>query len=53
MVTHDLLGAADVADSIGFLRDGRMLEQVTAGMGPNRFDVPALHRHYASVEMTG
>lgn len=53
MVTHDLLGAADVADSIGFLRDGRLLEQVTAGMEPNRFDVPALHRHYASVEMTG
>jgi len=53
MVTHDLLGAADVADSIGFLRDGRLVEQVAATAGPHRFDVPALHRHYASVEMAG
>lgn len=46
MVTHDLLGAADVADRIGFLRAGRLVEEVSAS-GPDRFDVRALHRHYA------
>jgi ABC-2 type transport system ATP-binding protein len=51
MVTHDLLGAADVADRIGFLRGGRLVEQVAAGPGPERFDVPALHRHYARSEV--
>ncbi|WP_157268996.1 ABC transporter ATP-binding protein [Azohydromonas aeria] len=50
MVTHDLLGAADVADWIGFLRDGRLVEQVAAGAGPERFDVPGLHRHYTRSE---
>lgn len=50
MVTHDLLGAADVADWIGFLRDGRLVEQVAAGPGAERFDVPALHRHYTRSE---
>lgn len=47
MVTHDLLGAADVADRIGFLRDGRLVEEARAA-GPERFDVRALHRHYAA-----
>lgn len=50
MVTHDLLGAADIADRIGFLRGGRLVEQVSAGTGPERFDVPALHRHYVDAE---
>lgn len=50
MVTHDLLGAADVADRIGFLRGGRLVEQVSASTGPERFDVPALHRHYLNAE---
>jgi ABC-2 type transport system ATP-binding protein len=49
MVTHDLLGAADVADRIGFLLAGRMVEEVAAH-GPERFDVRALHRHYAAAE---
>lgn len=49
MVTHDLLGAADVADRIGFLRGGRLIEEVAA-TGAERFDVRALHRHYASAE---
>ena len=49
MVTHDLLGAADVADRIGFLRAGRLVEEVAA-QGPDRFDVRALHRHYAAAE---
>jgi ABC-2 type transport system ATP-binding protein len=47
MVTHDLLGAADVADRIGFLDQGRLLEEVAAS-GAERFDVRALHRRYAS-----
>jgi ABC-2 type transport system ATP-binding protein len=43
MVTHDLLGAADCADRIGFLAGGRIVEEVvpTAGM-----DVLALHHRY-------
>lgn len=45
MVTHDLLSAADVADRIGFLDSGRLLEEVAAA-GSERFDVRALHRRY-------
>jgi ABC-2 type transport system ATP-binding protein len=46
MVTHDLLGAADVADRIGFIDRGRLVESVAAE-GAERFDVRALHRRYA------
>nr|WP_241262902.1 ABC transporter ATP-binding protein [Parahaliea mediterranea] len=46
MVTHDLLSAADVADRIGFLDGGRLLEEVAAD-GEDRFNVRALHRRYA------
>jgi ABC-2 type transport system ATP-binding protein len=46
MVTHDLLGAADVADRIGFLENGRIGTELQAE-GPDRFDVEALHRRYA------
>ncbi|MET0350199.1 MAG: ABC transporter ATP-binding protein [Rhizobacter sp.] len=46
MVTHDLLGAADVADRIGFIEQGRLVEAVAAE-GADRFDVRALHRRYA------
>lgn len=46
MVTHDLLGAADVADRIGFLADGRIDAEMPAE-GPERYDVAALHRRYA------
>jgi ABC-2 type transport system ATP-binding protein len=45
-VTHDLLGAADVADRIGFIEAGRLIEEVAA-TGEERFDVRALHRRYA------
>lgn len=48
MVTHDLLGAADVADRMGFIAGGRLVEEVAAS-GEERFDVRALHRHYAGV----
>lgn len=43
MVTHDLLGAADCADRIGFLDAGRIVEQVSREQG---YDVMALHRRY-------
>jgi len=46
MVTHDLLGAADVADRIGFLDSGRIVEELAAG-GAGRFDVGQLYRRYA------
>lgn len=45
MVTHDLLGASEVADRIGFLADGS-LEVELAADGPDRFDVRALHHRY-------
>ena len=45
MVTHDLLGAADCADRIGFLADGRIIEEVAAS-GPDRFDIRGLHHRY-------
>lgn len=49
MVTHDLLGAAEVADRIGFLGAGHLVEEVAAGgaEGADRFDVRSLHRRYA------
>lgn len=46
MVTHDLLSAADVADRIGFLERGRIVEEVAAE-GVARFDVRALHDRFA------
>jgi len=52
MVTHDLLSAADVADRIGFLDQGRLLEEVAAS-GVERFDVRTLHRRYAANESAG
>jgi len=46
MVTHDVLSAADIADRIGFLDSGQLLEEVAA-VGEERFDVRALHHRYA------
>lgn len=46
MVTHDLLGASEVADRIGFLAEGR-IEVELAAEGLERFDVRALHQRYA------
>lgn len=46
MVTHDLLGAAEVADRIGFLDRGHIAEQFDAG-GSERFNVTDLYRRYA------
>lgn len=47
MVTHDLLSAADVADRIGFLAGGRIVEEQAAADGAARFDLNALHARYA------
>lgn len=49
IVTHDLLGAADIADRIGFLDQGRIVTEVTAE-GPERFDLRALHGRFARAE---
>jgi len=49
MVTHDLFGAAGIADRIGFLDKGQMAEEVHAA-GDERFDIRALHRRYARLE---
>lgn len=46
MVTHDLLGAAEVADRIGFLDHGRITHEFSA-RGEERFDVRELYRRYA------
>lgn len=46
MVTHDLLGAAEVADRIGFLERGHISHEFTA-QGAERFDVRDLYRRYA------
>lgn len=46
MVTHDLLSAADVADRIGFIEDGRIVDEVAAA-GKARFDVRALHARFS------
>ena len=43
MVTHDLLGAVDCADRIGFLSDGQIVEEVRPVDG---MDVLALHHRY-------
>ena len=50
MVTHDLLSAADVADRIGFLERGRIVEEVAAS-GDARFDVRALHNRFAGAAL--
>ena len=46
MVTHDLLGAAEVADRIGFLARGHISHEVAAS-GSERYDVRDLYRRYA------
>jgi len=47
MVTHDLLSAVDVADRIGFLDGGRIVEEAVA-TGPDRFDIRTLHARFAA-----
>jgi ABC-2 type transport system ATP-binding protein len=49
MVTHDLLSAADVADRIAFLEEGRVTDDIAAS-GPERFEVRALHARFSGGE---
>ena len=46
MVTHDLLGAAEVADRIGVLDHGRIVHEVQR----QDFDLNALHAHFTGRE---
>lgn len=43
MVTHDLMGAVDVADRIGVLEHGRIMHEADRA----DFDLKALHGHFA------
>lgn len=43
MVTHDLMGAVDVADRIGVLEQGRIGYEADRA----HFDLPSLHAHFA------
>jgi ABC-2 type transport system ATP-binding protein len=49
MVTHDMIGAVDVADRIGVLDRGRIVREEAAS-GPDRYDLRALHDHFAPLE---
>lgn len=49
MVTHDMIGAVDVADRIGVLDRGRIVREDVAS-GPDRYDLRALHDHFAPLE---
>lgn len=49
MVTHDLLGAADTADRIGLISEGRIASEWSAGSAEPRFDLNALHDGFARV----
>ena len=49
MVTHDLLGAADVADRIGILDRGRVVREERPGDGADRYDLGTLHRSFGRV----
>jgi ABC-2 type transport system ATP-binding protein len=46
MVTHDLMSAVDVADRIGFIDAGRIIDEVDAE-GTERFHLRALHARFA------
>jgi ABC-2 type transport system ATP-binding protein len=49
MVTHDLLGAADTADRIGLIADGRIAHEWRAQASAPRFDLNALHDGFAGL----
>lgn len=44
MVTHDVLGAADSADAIGLIDNGRLAREWRSGVG--RYDIEALHHAF-------
>jgi ABC-2 type transport system ATP-binding protein len=45
MVTHDLLGAAECADAIGLIDQGRLAQEWRCGAGG--YDIAALHRAFS------
>ena len=47
MVTHDVYGACQVADRIGFLRDGQLVGDFCAPAG-GRIDTEAVHRAFSA-----
>lgn len=53
MVTHDLLGAADVAGRIGLIENGRIATEWRAAAAGPRFDLAALHRGFTAAGVTG
>ncbi len=50
MVTHDVYGACQVADRIGLLHRGRLVDQFAAPAG-GRIDTEAVHRAFAAQVM--
>ena len=50
MVTHDLPGAAAIADHIGYLEQGRIARTVSAGSGTQRFEAGELLRYYHGIQ---
>jgi ABC-2 type transport system ATP-binding protein len=51
MVTHDLLGAFDVADTIGLIVDGKLASQWPAQSTTPRFDLQALYGAFTSARI--
>jgi ABC-2 type transport system ATP-binding protein len=47
MVTHDVYGACQVADRIGLLRDGHLVDQFDAPAG-GRIDTESVHRAFSA-----
>lgn len=47
MVTHDVYGACQVADRIGLLRDGQLVDQFAATAGA-RIDTETVHRAFSA-----
>jgi ABC-2 type transport system ATP-binding protein len=48
MVTHDVYGACQVADRLGLLRSGRLVEQFTAPAG-ERIPTETVHRAFSNL----
>ncbi|WP_173911538.1 ABC transporter ATP-binding protein [Acinetobacter sp. Marseille-Q1618] len=45
MVTHDLFGATKIADRIGFIAQGKLVEEITA-LGNSEFDIKQLEQPF-------
>lgn len=51
MVTHDLLGAIDVADTIGLMVDGKLASQWQAQQASPRFDLQSLYGAFTQARL--